>query len=234
MIEIGNKQLEKYLMFKLNKEENKFLKEDLEKINELILNPINICDEYEKINLDLIKYFVNLKKIFFINLEIPEKILNQLLNLKSLESISFEKCNFENINTLTKIKIKDIEFINCLHTDYRFLYKMINLKSLSVVNGILNISGINNLKNLEYLELSYSTILNTTVINLPNLKELHIDNTNIYDVSIISNLPKLEKLSISENQFTQNKEYYINLMKHNICVLNEDLVKFESEKYTNE
>lgn len=234
MIKFENEQLEKYLMFKLDKEDNNFTEEELENIEELVLNPININDEYEEIDLDKISYFTNLKRILFINLVIPEKTIEELQKFKSLESIYFEKCNFENVNTLIKINIKDIEFINCAIADYSFLYDMNELKSLSVVNGLIHITGINKLKKLEYLQLSYSTILDADVIDLINLKELHIDNTNIYDFSIISKLPKLEKISISEEQFLENKEYCNNLIKNGISVFNENIVKFEEESNFNE
>ena len=234
MIKFENAQLEKYLMFKLDKEDNNFTEEELENIEELVLNPININDEYEEIDLDKIGYFTNLKRILFINLVIPEKTISELQKFKSLESIYFEKCNFEDVNTLIKINIKDIEFINCAIADYSFLYNMNELKSLSIVNGIISIEGINKLKNLQYLQLSYSTILDIDAMKLPHLKELHIDNTNIYDVSIISELYELERLSISEEQYIENKDYYNDLSKKGIIVLNENMVDFNEESEINE
>ena len=111
---------------------------------------------------------------------------------------------------------------------------MNELKSLSIVNGVISIEGINKLKKLQYLQLSYSTILDIDAIDLPHLKELHIDNTNIYDVSIISELYELERLSISEEQYIENKDYYSNLSKKGIIVLNENMVEFNEESEINE
>ena len=229
MIKFENEQLAKYIMFKLDKEDNNFTEEELEKVDELVLDPININGEYEEVDLDKISYFTNVKRILFINLTISEKNIKELIKFKALESIYFEKCNFENENIINTINIKEIEFINCTIVDYSFLYEMDELKSLSVVNGIIDMTEINNLKKLEYLQLSYSTIINVDNMELTNLKELHIDNTNIYDVSIISNLPNLEKISISKEQFLENKEYYNNLIKNGISVFNENIVMFEEE-----
>ena len=90
------------------------------------------------------------------------------------------------------------------------------------------------LKKLNYLQLSYSTILDIDIINLPELNELHIDNTNIYDVSVISKLYKLERLGISEEQYLENKDYYINLSQKGIRVLNENIVSFNEESDIND
>lgn len=226
MIKFENKQLEKYLMFKLDKDKNIFEKEELESIEELVLNPLNINGEYHEIDLDIIQYFTNLKRILFINLTIQEKIIKKLTKIMSLENIYFEKCDFDNISGLTKLNIKEIEFINCVLTDYSFLYNMNELKSLSIVNGIVSLEGINKLKKLEYLQLSYSTIIHIESMKLPYLKELHIDNTNIYNISVISELHKLEKISISEEQYIENKDYYSNLSQKGIIVLNENMVEF--------
>ena len=234
MIKFENKQLEKYLMFKLDKQEKIFSEEELSEVEELVLNPVNINGEYNEIDLDIIEYFTNLKRILFINLKIPEKIIEKLSTIKSLESIYFERCDFENISLLTKLNIKEIEFVNCALVDYSFLYNMNELKLLSIVNGVVSIEGINKLKKLQYLQLSYSTILDIDAIDLPYLKELHIDNTNIYDVSIISELYGLERLSISEEQYIENKDYYSNLSKKGIIVLNENMVEFNEESEINE
>lgn len=234
MIKFENKQLEKYLMFKLDKQEKIFSEEELSEVEELVLNPVNINGEYNEIDLDIIEYFTNLKRILFINLKIPEKIIEKLFTIKSLESIYFERCDFENISLLTKLNIKEIEFVNCALVDYSFLYNMNELKLLSIVNGVVSIEGINKLKKLQYLQLSYSTILDIDAIDLPYLKELHIDNTNIYDVSIISELYGLERLSISEEQYIENKDYYSNLSKKGIIVLNENMVEFNEESEINE
>lgn len=234
MIKFENEQLEKYLMFKLDKQENFFSEKELREVEELVLNPVNINEEYNKIDLDIIKYFTNLKRILFINLKVPEKTIEKLFTINSLESIYFEKCDFENIILLNKFNIKEIEFVNCILADYSFLYNMNELKSLSIVNGAISIEGINKLKKLQYLQLSYSTILDIDTIDLPHLKELHIDNTNIYDVSIISELHELERISISEEQYIENKDYYSNLSKKGIIVLNENMVEFNEESEINE
>ena len=234
MIKIDNTDLANYIMFKLDKEENNFSKEELEKIDEIILNPININGEYEKIDLEVIKYFSNLKKILFKNVTIDKNTITNLSSIKTLESVYFEKCEFENANMLIDLKIKEIGFVNCEIVDYSFVYEMSNLQSLSIVNGLVSISGVNKLKKLEYLQLSYSTMMDIEEFNLPFLKELHIDNTNFMDTSNLENLTNLHRIGISEEQYVQGKKFYKDLINKGILVLNQNLLEFDERGVSNE
>lgn len=234
MIKIDNTDLANYIMFKLDKEDNSFSVEELGEIDEIIINPININGEYEKINLEVIKYFSNLKRILFKNLTINENIITDLVSIKSLESIYFEKCEFENVNMLIVLKTKEIGFINCEIVDYSFVYEMKNLQSLAIVNGLVSISGVNNLKKLEYLQLSYSSMIDIETFNLPFLKELHIDNTNLMDTSNLENLTKLQRIGISEEQYVEGEKFYKNLIQKGVLVLNQNLLEFNEGSVLNE
>ena len=234
MIKIDNTDLANYIMFKLDKEDNSFSVEELGEIDEIIINPININGEYEKINLEVIKYFSNLKRILFKNLTINENIITDLVSIKSLESIYFEKCEFENVNMLIVLKTKEIGFINCEIVDYSFVYEMKNLQSLAIVNGLVSISGVNNLKKLEYLQLSYSNMIDIETFNLPFLKELHIDNTNLMDTSNLENLTKLQRIGISEEQYVEGEKFYKNLIQKGVLVLNQNLLEFNEGSVLNE
>ena len=234
MIKIDNTDLANYIMFKLDKEDNSFSVEELGEIDEIIINPININGEYEKINLEVIKYFSNLKRILFKNLTINDNIITDLVSIKSLESIYFEKCEFENVNMLIVLKTKEIGFINCEIVDYSFVYEMKNLQSLAIVNGLVSISGVNNLKKLEYLQLSYSNMIDIETFNLPFLKELHIDNTNLMDTSNLENLTKLQRIGISEEQYVEGEKFYKNLIQKGVLVLNQNLLEFNEGSVLNE
>ena len=234
MIRIDNTDLANYVMFKLNKEENAFSTEELKQIDEIIINPININGEYEKINLEVIKLFLNLKKILFKNLAIDENTINNLFSMETLESIYFEKCELKNENLLKDLQIKEIGFINCNIVDYSFVYEMSNLQSLAIVNGVVSISGVNKLKKLEYLQLSYSSMIDIEKLNLPFLKELHIDNTNLMDTSNLENLTNLQRIGISEEQYVEEKNYYKNLIQKGIIVLNQNLLEFNERSVLNE
>ena len=114
---------------------------------------------------------------------------------------------------------------------YLYLY---NLQSLAIVNGLVSISGVNNLKKLEYLQLSYSSMIDIETFNLPFLKELHIDNTNLMDTSTLENLTKLQRIGISEEQYVEGEKFYKNLIQKGALVLNQNLLEFNEGSVLNE
>lgn len=234
MIKIENKQLADYIMFKLDKLENEFTEEELKNIDEIVINPIDINEEYSKINLEVINYFTGAKRLVLKNLFLFDEDISNLFKLKLLEDVYMQNCEFENADKIASLKIKDLELINCNITDYNFLYKMPQLNSLSVLNGSISLKMINNMKQLKYLQLSYSNIIEIEQLNLSLLEEIHIDNTNIDDLSIIENINTIKRLGISEEQYIKNEELVKQLINKNIVVMNEDIVPFNQGGNVNE
>lgn len=68
MIKIENEQLANYIMFKLDKQDNEFTADELQNIDEIVLNTIDINEEYTEINLDVINYFTGMKKMMVVAL----------------------------------------------------------------------------------------------------------------------------------------------------------------------
>ena len=107
-----------------------------------------------------------------------------------------------------------------------------NLKSLTIINGKVSINKINTLKNLEYLNISYSTITDTeNTLNINSLMELHLDNTNITDLTFINNLSNLKKLTIDALQYNNNKEQIDNLKNINLTIKNNLNLDMDGEGY---
>ncbi len=234
MIKIENEQLADYIMFKLDKEANEFTEEDLKKIDEIVINTIDISGEYKKINLDVINYFTGVKRLVLKNLYLSKEDISNFSKLRLLEDVYIEKCEFENADNITSLKVKNLELINCNIVDYNFLYTMTELESLSVVNGNISLNGINNLQKLKYLQLSYSNLIDISTLNLPLIEEIHIDNTNIDDLSIIENMNNIKRLGISEEQYINNEDFIKKLIAKNIIVMNENIVAFNQGGNENE
>jgi hypothetical protein len=66
-------------------------------------------------------------------------------------------------------------------------------------------------------------------LNILNLEELYIDNTNINNFDFLKELNNLKTISIDRNQYNSNKEIFNNLIENNILVLNESLFEFGGE-----
>ena len=228
MIKISNKKVADFLMLKLGKLDNNFKKEELETVKSLFLNSKDANGNDEEIDLTILKYFTNLEELELTNLSINNEITIMLSKLKKLETITFNKCSFENPNVLQMLKVHALNIINSDIQDTKFLESLKILKKLSLI-GLNNIyiKDINNLINLKYLRLSNSNIIDfKEELLVPNLEELYIDNTNLYEFTLLK-IPlrkKLKKLCISDNIYLSNRNYIRELK--DISIYNENMVKY--------
>lgn len=225
-INIKSKNLSNYVMFMLDKIENSFTKEELNKITDVV---INYNDEDDDDFLEDLLKLENIKSITLRNGYIFNDNYNIFLKLNNLTEIVFEKCEFEDVNLITSLKLKSLSLINCKIEGYSFISFLENLEELSIVNGTLEIRKLNMLKHLRYLQISYSNIIDNEKLNISTLVELYIDNTNIFVFDFLNNLSELKRISIDENQYNNNKDLFNDLMKENILVLNENMVEFGGE-----
>lgn len=228
IINIENENLANYIMFKLDKADNGFTEEELNKITEVVIDYNNETDS-SFVFLEELSKFKNLKTITLRNGYIFNDNYNIFLNLNNLSEFVFENCEFENANLIASLKLKSLSLINCRIESYSFVNILENLDELSIINGIIEIEKLNMLNHLEYLQISYSNIIDNKVLNINTLEELYIDNTNISNFDFFNNLSNLKRISIDENQYNNNKELFNSLMKKNILVLNENMVEFSGE-----
>lgn len=166
---------------------------------------------------DFVKYtlnFKNIKDIEFRNCDFLNVELLKLIEFKEYDRIAFIDCTFEDETLIKKIKTKSLSFTNSKITNYEFVYDMIDLKKLTIVNGNIDANKLNLLPNLEYLRISNSFVTNIEKIILNNLKYLLVDNTNINNLAFVKKLPNLELLSISEEQELNNKELLTTISDH--------------------
>ena len=228
MIKISNEKVADFLMLKLGKLDNNFKKEELATVKSLFLNSKDANGNDEEIDLTILKYFTNLEELELTNLNINNEITVMLSKLKKLETITFNKCSFENPNVLQMLKVHALNIINSSIQDTKFLESLKILKKLSLI-GLDNvyIKDINNLINLKYLRLSNSNIIDfKEELLVPNIEELYIDNTNLYEFTLLK-IPlrkKLKKLCISDNIYLSNRNYIRELK--DISIYNENMVKY--------
>lgn len=128
------------------------------------------------------------------------------------------------------LRLKSLSLINCKIANYNFIDIFKTLEKLAIVNGTVELERINMLRDLNYLQLSYSNITDKTDLRVYSLRELHIDNTNIADLNFLNNLPNLGRIGIDEEQYSNNKDLFDSLMKKDILVLNENMVGFGGAK----
>ena len=229
-ITIKNENIANYVMFVLDKLDNKFTEEELNTITEITI-------DYEEIleNNSILKellLFRNLNTLNLRNAFIYNDDYNYLLNLEKLNNLYLDRCKFENADLIASLKLKSLSLINCEINNYLFVNLLTELEELTIINGEVDIDNINKLTKLNYLQLSYSNILgNELVIKLDNLKELYVDNTNIRNLTFTNNLLNLNRLSIDEFQYKYNNEFIKQLRNRNISIYNENMVEFLGDDY---
>ena len=229
-ITIKNENIANYVMFILDKLDNKFTEDELNTITEITI-------DYEEIleNNSILKellLFRNLNALNLRNAFIYNDDYNYLLNLEKLNNLYLDRCKFENADLIASLKLKSLSLINCEINNYLFVNLLTELEELTIINGEVDIDNINKLTKLNYLQLSYSNILgNELAIKLDNLKELYVDNTNIRNLTFTNNLLNLNRLSIDEFQYKYNNEFIKQLRNRNISIYNENMVEFLGDDY---
>lgn len=227
IINIPNQSLANYVMFKLDKIENQFTIEELTQITEITLNYNEIKEDNEEINLEILNYFTNLKDLTLLNFSISNLDFDTFLGLTKLYSLKLINCTFENPILIAGLNLTKLSLMNCNIEDCKFIYTIETLKKLTITKSIVSLKQLSKLKNLEYLKLSFSTIIDIEEqLNLPNLEELTVDNTNLKDLSFINNLTNLSTLSIDETQYSTNINIIQSLKARNIKIMNEEIVEF--------
>ena len=155
----------------------------------------------------------NVKSITISNIDITDKALKHIGNLKNLEEITAEgKCSImsssmAHLKSLDKLKTLNIEDGSQI-TGLDEVGKLVGLKKLSIYDNVAfsdqEINKLENLHELESLAISGDNIGDETAklaSNLPNIKDLSIDN-NLTDEGMkhIGKIAGLETLYIAHNK----------------------------------
>lgn len=216
--------LSNYIMFKLNKIDNEFNEEELNKIDEVIISSEDSLYDASLFN--------NLSDLTICDKFIENSFFKILFNLKNLKSINFTRCEFENADLISSLNVSNLDLVNCNINNYKFIYIMSDLVSLTVVNGEIDFDLINRLKLLKYLNVSYSDISNDRAyLKLNDLEKLYINNTSISNFSYLINLINLKLLSVDEKQYKNNLDIINKLKKRNVDILSEGMLSFEGDTY---
>ena len=198
-IEINDKEISDYLMFKLDKIDNSFTIDELKQIKELVIDLYNS-------DIAVLVKLNNIHDLTIRNGSLSNDDFKFILNLENLNSICFENCEIENADLIASLNINSLEIINCNLNNFKFINLIINLSELTIINENIDIEIINKIENLKYLQISHSNIIGDNIINNKNIESLYIDHTNIRNLDFIKDLNSLKLLSIDYKQYQENKE----------------------------
>lgn len=218
MINLKNNDLIRYVMFKLNKGENSFKKEDIETIRDIVINLSS-----ENVDFEEIIYFKGVNNIIISNGFVSKREIEILSNFKYLDSVDFNRCFFEDVKDVEKLNISSLGFIDCDIVNYSFVRNMVGLKSLTIINSEVSLNDFITLDKLEFLRLSNSVVKDLDKFKFPLLEELYINGTNISNYDIFEDLNKLRIIDLSRDQYDSWNEYVNNLVKRKVLILEEGI-----------
>ena len=122
------------------------------------------------------------------NLKLVSAAGNNIKNIDVLKNLT----NLESLN-LDNNKIKDISALQDLN----------HLRAVSLENNnITKLDALSSKNELERLFLSNNSGLELATLKNDSLEQLTVNNTNIRDLSVVSNLPKLKKIVANDNKIT--------------------------------
>ena len=177
---IKNRELEKYIQFKLGKEN--FTLEDLDLITEIFLTSKTFSGELNLVLFQEITLFKNLEKIRFDNLGITPNVI-EIISNSNAKNISFENCEIIDFNGLENIETLNIS--NCEIEDFS------------------TISNLNNLKKLYFCFMTQKQL--ATLPSLENLEFLSIIGIDNFSIEDILKFKNLKYLSIGKQDSVQFK-----------------------------
>lgn len=121
-----------------------------------------------------------------------------LKNLKKLENLYMNRVFFKDFTFLQSMKKLKKLVAPISHVSTEDVKTNIALEHLEIKS--IDLSGLKNLTNLKYLDISDSGVSNIEPLSkLVNLRELNASDNKIEDITPIAQLPKLEKLSLHDN-----------------------------------
>ncbi len=218
---IKNTELKKFLQNKLEK--TQIEKEDLNKIEEIILDGETIIGNKNKVYFEEIKLFPNLKNIIIKNIKVTNEDLN---TLKQIEEISFENCQIEDIKILQNIK--KISLNNCTIQNKEDMKYLTNLVQLKVVNtDIKNFDFLKNFSDLKKLTIKNVKDFSINKINfyLP-IEYLSIEDIDTINKENILQYSNLKTLSIDKQKINEWNELINELKENQIKILLNDIYEY--------
>ena len=210
MIELKNKELERYVLFSTNK--NTLSLDDLLSIKKVTLDAVTIDNKYDPIYFADLEYFRNLESLYIANTKITEEDLKYIYTLPNLKLLSLSNCT---INTLDNINyLKSLEKLYLSNLKYSNIDSIGNielLKELKITGtDIISIDFIKELKYLTALDISYSSISNLDIIKeLISLEKLSIRDIQNINIEEILLLPNLKEIYISDDKVESIKANFL-------------------------
>jgi len=223
MMQIKNKKLINSIQNSLGLIKETFELEELNKVEDIIIDPVGFDNSYVPIDFDEVLCLKNLRNISVFNFYFNLATLQKINELKNLESLEFYNCDFETILPLAILNIKKLKFNNCHIGDIKFINNIDTLIELSLENlDEIDLNDIVILDKLKFLSLYNTKIMNSSrLVICKDLEFLRIDKTGIVNIMFLSKLTCLKKVVISKIQSLINRNQVEYLLGKGLNIVDE-------------
>ncbi|CAL6108946.1 Conserved_hypothetical protein [Hexamita inflata] len=146
--------------------------------------------------------FANIKPLKHLNLSGNEQIFKaEFINLQSLTHLDMSRSNISNIESLNQIKsLQNVNLSNNKIVDISALQNLENISYLNLKSNQITKPVFCENCSLISLDLSYNELIDTTQLsNLVFVEQLCLVNTNLQDISFLTQLNNIKVLDISLN-----------------------------------
>ena len=149
-----------------------------------------------------IKNIPTLEEIDFSENDIQD--ISFLKDYPNLKLVSAAGNNIENIDVLKNLtNLESLNLDNNKIKDISALKDLNHLRAVSLENNnITKLDALSSKAELERLFLSNNSGLELATLKNDSLEQLTVNNSNIRDLSVVSNLPKLKKIVANDNKIT--------------------------------
>lgn len=176
----------------------------------LTINALNIVGKKVDVDINILKKYLNLKEVIIKNIEIDNKIIELLNNLKLLEKVFFVNCQINTkiqLNQITRMELAYCKNVkgnilcnnlsrlyidSCMEVDIKDFLDL-KLVSLAITNTII--------RNLNYIE------------NIQSIRNLYLNEIDLNQNIDFNKLNNLEKLDLDGSK-VQDKEEFFNQIKN--------------------
>ncbi|RXJ82701.1 leucine-rich repeat domain-containing protein [Arcobacter sp. F2176] len=188
------------------------------------------ADIYNVTDLSPLKFFVSLT-----SLSLPRSKVKDISILKHLTKLKELNLSDNPVSDLSALKdLKYLEELDLYNTQVKDLSPINNINALQQLSygyikniDTIDISQIKDLTNLEFLVLGGIKVKNFHMIN--NFKNLIVflppKTTTMQDMNSLTNLKKLERLSLRNNKFITNVDFILNFPNMQELFINNTRIK---------
>lgn len=228
MISLKNKNVAELVEFKLDKLENSFSEEELNKITDLVYDVITVNDELIEDDLSDLKYFKNLKKLYLMNMSIEKENARNIFILPAIEDLSFDKVDFLYTDFISNLNVKKIAFINTSLENFSFIKEMNKSEKIEIVGAKeIALSYFENMISLKELILEHTNITDRENLwKFSHLEGFSINDTNIENLSFFEKFDNLKYVGLDRKQIDNNKEIIEKLREKNVSIFIDNLIEY--------